>query len=447
MAVVCGRSSPGAAALALAVAMRLACCSNTPPSWPQDEVGKLLAAAWQEGRPPPPLFSYISEEHFPANLPIGPTIAPQFSAKIIYDGGFMGIKYHDGHGVMYYDGPGQRSRMTYTVTMDYFTPNMTQLQDNLNCNTSLANNQTIGAGEEAVCLVWTFFPYRDMFSWTRYALPHGSKMVGNQSCWSWELKVPIYGVDFSVCVKDGVPLQLNQSMGYGGNTLITLSDFQAGDPGSAVFEPTKACATDWPVAPCQDAEVTALDVYRIWGGPPEPLELQNRNGGDVLGDLAFVCTQATTYSNKLITHWGVRARQDFGQYALCNFDGKTNHCQGPEDMLLHVGKRSGQMAGRAPLMGQCSANEDVGSQYSFPEEAMCPPGVEPSLDSKCSWGMAQALRTVRAECVMEERGLLDACARDRGHAPFQDAVTVWLEAFADPAEGGCPEVGVEEIVI
>lgn len=92
--------------------------------------------------------------------------------------------------------------------------------------------------------------------------------------------------------------------------------------------------------PCIDDRVSTLDVYRMFGAP-EPLELDNWNCGDALGDLAFVCTQGSAEASldKLITHWNVNVSHNFGQYALCNYDGRKNSCSGPPAQIrtvLHV---------------------------------------------------------------------------------------------------------------
>lgn len=221
-----------------------------------------------------------------------------------------------------------------------------------------------------------------------------------------------------------------------------ISDAVVGDPGEAAFTESKAC-NEYPAPPCDaDTGVASLRLYRIFG-PPEPDVLENRNTGDALGDLSFVCTQGSgaAYRSKLITMWSVDVRKDYGQYSLCNYNGTDNVCQGTPAMLKLVGRRGSQLQGHAERGGQCTPNADIGSQYSFPAPGQCPPGVAPSASHGCSWGNARALRTVEAKCVLEERGLLEACGGELGHAPFLESKRIFEAAFAsaDPALGGCPD--------
>lgn len=116
-----------------------------------------------------------------------------------------------------------------------------------------------------------------------------------------------------------------------------------------------------------------------------------------------------------------------------------------------VGRRGGQMQGEGPHLGQCSPNDDVGSQYSFPAGAKCPPGVGPGAATGCAWGSAVPVRTIRASCLMRDRALVETCKGEIGQAPFSHAAAVWSRAFAsdDPARGGCPEAtpGPELLVV
>merc|ERR1740121_1640300 len=296
--------------------------------------------------------------------------------------------------------------------------------------------------------------YSDIFAWARLGLAKltDKKVVDGEPCSVWTLdQLEEMGLYFSACVAaDGVPREMNQTRTRGtwsGSTYMTFTDVKTVPPNDVVFKPTYGCAKNYPTPPCEDKQVAPLDLYRIWG-LPEPLDLQNRNTGDVLGDLSFVCTQgySEAYRSKLITHWRVNVSHDFGQYSLCNYDAKVgrNMCIGPPEQLRRVGRRGGQLQGQGALLGQCTDNDDVGSQYSFPGEAMCAPGANPGVSGGCAWGGAAAVRTVDASCIMEDRGLLDACKHEVGHAPFLAAARIWEAAFAsdDPSQGGCPEAPV-----
>lgn len=436
----------------LAACPVLASCSLTAPSWQagfQEGAEVLLKAVLQPGRAPPLLLPLLQGGliHDRPAAP-GPKLAPQFSAKLVYSGEMMGVNFTDGVGTFHYDRPGQRRRMTYTVVSSYYRPNATQNQDELAKNVQFGPSSNMTFNSQ-VCMVFGGpHSYMDMFAWMDVALPQGWKVIEGEACrmWSFKVQTPYLDIDESACVgTDGIPREVSETFGdisgkFSGHSHYRLTPTSARDPGDAAFEVSQACATNYPVPPCAVDKVSRLDVYRVFG-PPEPLLLQDRNAGDVLGDASFVCTQASgaSYRSKLITHWSVNVSESFGQYALCNYDGKDNVCSGPPSQLQHVGRRSSQMAGAGPYLGQCSENEDVGSQYSFPTAAMCPPGVAPG--SGCAWGGAKPVRTVQASCIMEDRGLLDACLRDMGHAPFQEAARVWEAAFASdqPALGGCPD--------
>merc|ERR1711957_975742 len=82
----------------------------------------------------------------------------------------------------------------------------------------------------------------------------------------------------------------------------------------------------------------------------------------------------------------------------------------------HVGRESAMGLGKGALQGQCSPNEDVGNWYSIPAAGECAPGD--SIGTKgCTWGPAKRLRTIAASCLVD-RGLLDSCQTEVGHAPF-----------------------------
>ena len=60
----------------------------------------------------------------------------------------------------------------------------------------------------------------------------------------------------------------------------------------------------------------------------------------------------------------------------------------------------------------------------------------------CGFAEPVAMKTVRASCLFLDRGLLEACREDFGHAPFATSRRIFQAAFAsdDPARGGCPRV-------
>jgi len=395
----------------------------------------------------------------PCQSSCGPTVAPEWSADLLFDGNMMGMIVSHGVGRFLYDRPNKRSRTTTTARMDYFRENGTFSQDQLMEGGLM--NFSIGVGSNGTCMPFgggkMSVPW-DTFGWTVHATWRGRATVGGEACDLWATEQPYATgtkVHLSACIgADLLPRIINSTVEgtgkFSGSQVMRFSSFSVGAPGDDAFAPSWACANAYPAPPCESRGTQELNIYRIWGGPPEPLSLENRDTGDVLGDLSFVCTQGAgaEYESKLITRWLVNVSTDYGQYAICNFDGKDNVCNGRPEMLRRVGRRFAQMGGTGPHFGQCSPNADVGSQYSFPTEAKCPPGVEPGA-GRCAWAGARAVRTIRASCVTRERGLLEACRREVGHAPFLGAAKIWEAAFASgkPELGGCPDAAPSSISV
>jgi len=382
----------------------------------------------------------------------GPRVPPQWSADMQIERRLMSMMFVAGTGTIHYDRPGQRRRLAYTVRNDDFTPGMLITNDDLVAalpSGMASANLTWGGDlddDSAMCMPFLGDgrSFTDMFGWTEGAVRAGSKVVRGEACDIFAARTA--HADLSVCLgADGLPREFYQSFRNGPvfsmATWFNLSNFRLGSPGDDAFRLSRACGEFFPRPRCRGSGVETLDVYRIFG-PPEPPSLDNRNAGDALGDLAFVCTQAAgaTYAGKQISAWKVNVSQAYGEYAWCNFDGRENRCKGAAEQMKSVGRRSAQLMGAGPCAGQCSSNEDVGSQYSFPSEAKCPTGTRPTAGG-CAWSEPRLLRVIEASCLMHERGLLEACAGERGHAPFLRAAAIWEAAFAssDPALGGCPD--------
>lgn len=327
------------------------------------------------------------------------------------------------------------------------------VEDQLAQNTS-GVNFTIGEGKHGVCLPGST-PYFDLFSWTQDAMQNGkTKVIGGESCEIWELDAQFFGNDmhFSACIAaDSVPRELMQTM-HSGHVRYSFSNVRLGHMNDQIFKISEAC-NNYPNKPCESDIISTLHVYRVFG-PLEPMRLENRNAGDILGDLSFMCTQGSSnsYRSKFITKWSVRVSNAWGQYSLCNYNGRGNVCSGVASQLHRVGRRASQLAGSAggqgDFGGQCTPNIDVGSQYSFPEEGRCSPGKEPTPGGECVWGSVKPIRTVTAKCLMEDRGLMDVCSREFGHAPFSESAKIFDDAFAseDPAKGGCPDASPNQLI-
>lgn len=182
---------------------------------------------------------------------------------------------------------------------------------------------------------------------------------------------------------------------------------------------------------------TTIDIYRVHG-QKEPLELYNRDAGDALGDVSFLCQQLprtaeAIYGNKLVSHWTVKVNTSFGQYGLCNYQYNPAHNFEKENMCvggdtLAVGKQSSLGLGQAAREGQCSDNSDVGTFYNFPSNGNCT-NTAVGVDG-CTWS-AKRIRTITMDCVMTKYQLLAYCEEERGSAPFTKASNELVAAFTE----------------
>lgn len=259
-----------------------------------------------------------------------------------------------------------------------------------------------------------------------------------------------------MCIaKDGSPREWNVTVGlpFGGSSATftqsyTFSNISVGQITDFHFENSRACAMNYPTQACPSAGVETLNLYRIHTST-EPADLANRNLGDALGDMAFMCevTQQGALASNVVTWWQVDSSTDYGQYAYCLFNlHKRNECFG--GTANKVGRESAQGAGKGHLQGQCSTNDDVGSWYSFPGAGECAVGKPVGTDG-CTWGRARPLRTVNASCILHERGLHQACAEEVGHAPFSRSTEIFVRALSsdDPSKGGCPDISSVQSVL
>jgi len=356
-----------------------------------------------------------------------------------------------------YDKRNQRFRTRTEMTSSFFRSNDVAVYDSVTTNTTGLNvNTTVGTGDDAVCKAMSE-PYADPFAWLASARRNGSSIVGGDACDLWVgsgsmssfvFKMP--SVNMSICIaKDGSPREWNVSLvvpiGGSGQTLTqtyVFSNVTVGHITDDFFKNSNACASNYPTQACPSAGVETLNLYRIHTST-EPNDLANRNLGDALGDMAFMCevSQQGALASNVVTWWQVDTSTDYGQYAYCLFNlHHRNECFG--GTANKVGRESAQGAGMGHLQGQCSANDDVGSWYSFPAAGQCAAGQPVGTDG-CTWGRARPVRTVNASCILHERGLQQACAEERSHAPFRRSTEIFRRSLAssDPSEGGCPDIG------
>ncbi|CAE8654233.1 unnamed protein product [Polarella glacialis] len=363
--------------------------------------------------------------------------------------GQVGTIFAQSHGFYFHDRPHLRNRQILTMAIGLFRPGDVAYYDLLNSGSW--HNVTVGQASDAVCRPTREPHYFDLMSGLDTGTHMGSSVVEGTACEVWTASLPD-GTRTTACIaEDGVPRELNSTTNmlighitaaFKGITSMRLKNVRVGALGEDTFAQTTACASNYPTPPCSDpgsSQVTTLDLYRIRSAK-EPDEIQNRNTGDALGDMAFLClTEAgKMYRGSVITHWRLTANTSWGQYAYCAYIGGKNVCEGGTDRLM--GRESGLGLGSGPLQGQCSENTDCGSWFSLPAAGQCRPG-ETVGTSGCTWGGAVALRSIAASCLFEQRRLAASCEREQGHAPFAKSAAILEAALAssDPDKGGCPD--------
>lgn len=382
-------------------------------------------------------------------------LADQWSAHVTSRNGFASKS--SSPGIYYYDRRNERVRTSTEMDLGFFHVGRATTFDSLSKNTTgLNSNTTVGRGDDAVCKASTV-PYSDPFAWLIDAQRNGSSVVDGEPCEIWVgfggFSMAIFqlpAANMSLCItKLGAPREWNISatipIGGMSNVFSVTYHFfnvEVGHLPETAFDNSDACATNYPTSACPSTEIETLNLYRIHS-LEEPDDLGNRNLGDALGDMAFMCetSQQGALQSNVVTWWQVDSSTSYGQYAYCLFNlHHRNECFG--GTTNKVGRESAQGAGLGHLQGQCSSNNDVGSWYSFPTAGECAAGT-PVGTNDCTWGNARRLRTVNASCILHERGLQQACAKEVGHAPFTVSTEIFVRALAsdDPSKGGCPDVG------
>lgn len=359
------------------------------------------------------------------------------------------------HGTYFYDRVGQRSRQTLAVQFDFMAPDQPQPHyDILSKNVGgLNRNITVGEGMDAVCRPAHKALYIDAFDGLTSGRWMGSRVIDAVPCEVWSFNSTDGFSHVSVCLAaDGIPREMNTTAdmisgvsqrAFPGTTRYVFTNVQSGAP-DETFVTSKACSSRYPTPPCPGNSVSQLDLYRIHG-PEEPVSLANRNVGDALGDMFFMCEKsaASKLMSKSVTHWQVWANASWGQYNYCFFTEGRNVCLGSSTL---VGRQSSWGLGRGHVQGQCSNNTDVGSWYSFPSDGECGRGQSVGVGG-CTWGGATALRTVAARCILEDRGLLEVCASGSGSHSRSVEVLKAALASDDPTKGGCPDVRMFQTVV
>jgi len=301
-------------------------------------------------------------------------------------------------------------------------------------------NTTLGEGADALCRALPF-RYEDLFAVLRGTRSRGMSSAGGEPCELWALDRDPHGVrqHVSACVgSDGVPRSFKFSVGPFKHTSVEyrFTNVVVGPLDEAEFAPSYACAHNYPARPCETQGVAKLELYAAYS---QEGNLSRAN--DALSTAADFCLRAASHSglssSGLLSKWQVEANASWGQYAYCGpSEGGGGGCFG------HSGKHVGRQGALGPgggMGGQCSANSDIGSVFSFPTEGRCPEGAQLGSGG-CTW-KAYVARTVSYKCLFEDRELKYACGRERGHAPMARSAAIIQAALAsaDPARGGCPD--------
>jgi len=348
------------------------------------------------------------------------------------------------------DATNQRFRLWGCSPQPVFQPDGKMCYDQLSKNISDGPqlNLTYGTGPQAGCKEMSS-PYSDIFAALRLSkFQRNDSTASGEPCAIWALYVNTKAIQTNItaCIaSDGSPRELNTSSSIAykaaSKSTLTFSNVQVGPQGDEVFTPSEVCKKG-PLPPCKFSGVDTLDIYRV-RSLGEPNELDNRNVGDGLGDMAFFCALGEGIDpNEVVSRWTVEVNKSYGPYRYCIYTKAIgNFCSGSGNL---VGRQSALGLGIGDAMGQCSPNNDTGSWLSIPKTGKCPPGARVG-DGGCTW-TARPLRTVKASCIFSDRGLQKVCNEERGHAPLLRSAAIFEAALAtsDPQKGGCPDAVAAE---
>jgi len=278
--------------------------------------------------------------------------------------------------------------------------------------------------------------YKTGIDWTS----KGVQSANGTQCERWE------SVHISICVGlDGAPVQLTDSRKSTspipiGSLSYTFSDAELGPVDASVFEQTPACV-NYPIPPCDSTKVVTENIFRLHGGG-EPLILDERNFGNLMGQPTIVCDW-NPYG-QFVSMWELTASSSYGQYGRCHYNasGNLNYCDAHTG--THVGREAPDGVG-FPTAGQCTPNLETGSWLSFPAGGKCADGAPVGTDG-CMY-LGKRLRTVHAECV-NSPGLQKACSRFFSNTTKSAEVAAYIKSsFADPTQGGCPEADPKALAL
>lgn len=408
----------------VATAEEGACPASTSDPMLGEEAAQDIAVSLRQLRVRELRAGSISSDEEVQSLASPPEVPPVWSASIqVWS--TMGLRSHSvTDGRFLYDAPGSRYRATYIAVSDASHAEVET--DMLGANGSA--NITSGT----MCHPGLGIKFENLFAWLpTAAVRAGSQVIDGEPCALWKWKsFPM----ISACLGNGgIPRRwvldagVLSAGGLAGQLNYTFTDVHVGPLSKEDSFANTAECVHYSQKPCTSNATTTVEAYRIANPGPWTLSLGDRNAGDLLGEANFLCTQDAN-SAKVLSVWRIHTYESFGGYTLCNYmHGRYVCLGGSKD---RVGRRSVNTLGSGARGGQCSPNEDIGSQFSFPRAVEC--GTADALGSRgCMW-KAELIRQVPVSCILQ-RGLLRQCSKEQKEARMQTL----LEAVAAPEEGGC----------
>lgn len=370
--------------------------------------------------------------------PPRPSFPNQFTASIIYDGGYT---HGSANGTLYYDGVAQMQHTLMGATKLPWSPFA------WNTSTYVTRGAYYFDTNDVCRLIVNESKWNGMWDWLAGASYEGKATVRNQLCDVWALRSEYY--NSTVWAVGNTPVQLNQSY-YGGGlpgqgaqyskSVMEFITITPGAPPRDAVSPPDSCFTK--PQPCDADPAGRVQIVDHFIAHPRGVyNISNQDTADAMGDTAFTCADVLSGNTQndgyaVVSRYNIAVDTRWGEYALCN--GYPGQCIGSE--TFYVGREASY--GAKPKGGQCDNNTDYGSWFSFPNAGRCESRAD--LDAgKCTWYVVERIKTVNLTCPFATHGMLEACKAAQGPEGLQKPFAIFQAAFASEstAEGGCPDIG------
>ena len=285
-------------------------------------------------------------------------------------------------------------------------------------------------------------PFEDAFGWLAESTFAGFEDCDRDvPCEVWELKEgPLVTLRFVMTSDTEMPVSYSLEAPTG-NVKITFLSFTEGiEPEDALdFFKEDEC---WDPPTCEKASSPKIEevTWYIFH-PAKEFYVGGQDIADSLADAFFVCETLLTGAGNDDYEWISQyiLEVDFaiiGQYQNCN--GYPSSCLGEND--FYVGKEAALGLGD-PLAGQCQNNSLTGNWFSLPLRGDCDSQPNLVLGVDCTWRVKKRLKTIDANCLIDDLHYLTTCAKDQ-RAPFYQSQAALENAFRsnDLKKGGCPNI-------